>query len=151
MATVYLLNTTVVPTVGLWQVSSICLEAVGDILRSLSSPHAQDQWVSAIGHQSTAEVLSALLGREVPVNRISVAPVVGDCLLCFKLRRRAPEGVILTAEQIESIGYDFYLMELLAPSAAHYEAQCRRDDAAAAERWRHQRPDTRDFLGGHRD
>jgi len=70
-------------------------------------------WQSAIGHTATAEILTDLTGYIVPVNRIEYRQEIGDTAIVFKLRGRAPEGVILTREQIEEIGYDFYLMTRL--------------------------------------
>lgn len=31
-------------------------------------------------------------------------------MLCFKLKKRAPEGVILSKEEINKLGYEFVLM-----------------------------------------
>lgn len=67
-------------------------------------------WQSAIGHASTAEILSDLLGVLVPVARIQYEQQPGEQALVFKLRGRAPEGVILDRSQIEEIGYDFGLL-----------------------------------------
>lgn len=58
----------------------------------------------------TAAIMSELLGVQVPVNRVQVAPVPGDKLLCFKLKKRAPEGVILSKSEINELGYEWVLM-----------------------------------------
>lgn len=71
----------------------------------------RNEWQSAVGHQSTAELLSALLERPIPVNRIQFVQSLGDLAIVFKLKSRAPEGVILTREQIETIGYEFGTLE----------------------------------------
>jgi len=68
------------------------------------------KWASAVGHDSTASIMSTLLGIEVSVNRLQVQPEVSDKLLCFKLKKRAPEGVILTESEIKHIGYEWVLM-----------------------------------------
>jgi hypothetical protein len=65
---------------------------------------------SAIGHESTAEILTQLLGVHVVVNRQNYAQKVGDEGLVFKLKVRAPEGVILSREEIEALGYEFGLL-----------------------------------------
>ena len=73
----------------------------------------ENSFISAVGHSSTAEVISTLLGVEVPVNRISLYELEVDTqLLCFKLKERAPEGVILSKEEIEEIGYEWKLLTL---------------------------------------
>jgi hypothetical protein len=63
-----------------------------------------------VGHDSTAALMGELLGKTIPVSRIQVTPEAGDRLLCFKLKGRAPEGVILCKEEIEKIGYEWVLM-----------------------------------------
>ena len=65
---------------------------------------------SAVGHESTAQILTELLGVEVPVSRQLYAQAAGESVLVFKLRGRAPEGVILTSEQVEEIGYDLKVL-----------------------------------------
>lgn len=72
--------------------------------------NASKGFVSAVGHESTAAIMSELLGVQVPVNRIQVVPVPGDKLLCFKLKRRTPEGVVLSKEEIKQLGYEWVLM-----------------------------------------
>lgn len=69
------------------------------------------EWISAVGHQSTAEVISEVLGTEVPMNRLTVEPQEGDTFLCFKLNSRPPEGAILDKEMLEQIGYSFCTMD----------------------------------------
>ncbi len=146
----YLLNTTVVPCEGVWEVSRIY--ALQEVRMYLDLG-----FVSAVGHQSTAEIISQLLGTRfhVPVNRITVEPQVGDILVCFKLKQRPPEGVILSKEQIEELGYEWYSMRLRASSMttlsgqlAHeaHEAENRRKEAAINARM-----ERRDCMGGHRD
>jgi hypothetical protein len=102
--TLYLLNTTVIPNdaYGIWEIKQIT--------KSQAKWYAKKQFVSAIGHQSTAEIMSLILECEVPVNRISITPSPGDQCLCFKLAHRAPEGVILNQQQIEELGYHWVLM-----------------------------------------
>lgn len=65
---------------------------------------------SAVGHESTAAIMTTLLGMVVPVNRQQFAQAAGQHALVFKLRGRAPEGAVLTVEEISAIGYDWYLL-----------------------------------------
>jgi hypothetical protein len=65
---------------------------------------------SAIGHESTAQILTELLGIEVPVNRQMFAQEVEQKALVFKLNGRPPEGKILNREEVEAIGYSFKLL-----------------------------------------
>lgn len=86
------------------------------------------------------------------MNRITVAPVQGDYLLCFKLKQRAPEGKILTVEELEELGYEFFLMELVSASKGQFwdKAQQAARDSQLWESRINRRP-SREFLGGHRD
>ena len=107
--TLYLLNTTVIPcgSDGIWDVKTLALGSARALLAH-SSPATV--YTSAVGHESTACIMAELLGVQVPVDRIQVEPKVGDMLLCFKLKQRAPEGVILNRLEIEALGYEWVLM-----------------------------------------
>ena len=49
--------------------------------------------VSAIGHSDTAAVVSKLLGREIPMNRVSISLEPGDVLYVAQVvGGRLPEG-----------------------------------------------------------
>jgi hypothetical protein len=106
--TIYLMNTTVIPSGcdGSWKVRSITKEDA----RNFCSIFSAEEIVSTIGHESTAEIMTSLLERDVEVNRIQAKPKKGDHLLCFKLLKRAPEGVILTTEQLMDLGFEWVLM-----------------------------------------
>ena len=51
--------------------------------------------ISAIGHESTAQIMSELLGVKVPVNRIKYEQLPGETAIIFQLNSRPPEGKIL--------------------------------------------------------
>ena len=65
---------------------------------------------SAIGHQSTADIISTLLGVECPMNRIMYRQDIGDYALVFKLNGRPEEGKILSVADIEEIGYSWGIL-----------------------------------------
>lgn len=71
--------------------------AVVDIVSLLS-----DDFISAVGHQSTAHILSEKLGLHIAMNRIQVNPQVGDILIiaAFVPPRRLAEGEMYTEEEI---------------------------------------------------
>jgi hypothetical protein len=125
--TLYLLNTTVVPcgSDGIWDIKTLPLASAKSLL-ARTSPATT--YTSAVGHESTAAIMAELLGVQVPVNRIQVAPVLGDKLLCFKLRQRAPEGVILSVEEIEALGYEWVLMTYHGSIGAALDAKLSRQD-----------------------
>lgn len=122
----HLLNTSIVPSApGAYTVEAyeVDLPAAQALLA-----HASEV-ISHVGHESTAQVMGALLGRPIPMDRTPLNicpdeernpnPPEGDgCLiprwpiyaLAFQLRGRAPEGRILSAAEIEGIGYDLRLI-----------------------------------------
>jgi len=72
--------------------------------------------ISAIGHQTTAKVLSAILGFEVPTQRISIELDRGDVAVAFALDTRLPEGKVLSEEElrriIEDKKFSFYIIDV---------------------------------------
>ena len=106
-----LLNTTIATNDGVFQVETISL----DRAKQLMSQHINVYKVgvdSAIGHESTAAIMTELLGFDVPVNRQQFQQQPGQLALVFKLKGRPAEGKILSADEIEDIGYEFKLMTL---------------------------------------
>ncbi|WP_058486998.1 YddF family protein [Defluviitalea phaphyphila] len=101
-----LFNGTVVTTNGLYRISDIDVENVKKLID-------ENGFISAIGHQSTAEIISDLLKINVSMNRIQFKQEVGQKAIAFKLNQRPPEGVILSRDEIEKIGYSFRLIERL--------------------------------------
>ncbi len=71
---------------------------------------AEGPFISAVGHSSSAEAMTAALGLTVEANRITVTPEPGDQFLCLRLLSRAPEGVILDRAGLEAIGFTWALL-----------------------------------------
>ena len=92
-------------TDGLYSLQTFSLEAAKWLCEN-----NRDNILSAIGHQSTADIMSALLEIVIPVNRIQFSQQIGQDALVFKLRGRPPEGKILTIAEMNEIGFDFQLM-----------------------------------------
>jgi hypothetical protein len=103
-----LINTSVLTSYGNYSYESFTLEQVKKILRDYQVNGEAVQ--SAIGHQSTAELLTTLLEFPVAVDRMEYKQMVGDVAVVFKLKSRAPEGKVLSLEEIEEIGYEFGLL-----------------------------------------
>lgn len=99
---VTILNTSILTTFGRFEYYPLSLEE--------AKIFVSEGFQSAIGHQSTAEILSELLGVEVPVNRIEYRQQSGESAIIFKLNGRPPEGVILSKEDLERIGFEFGLL-----------------------------------------
>ena len=100
-----LLNTSILTTAGEYKLTDISLDEAKALVNDAV------ELDSAIGHQSTAEIMTTLLGTEVAVNRQMFTQEVGQQALVFKLNGRPEEGKILTTEEIEKIGYKFQLLE----------------------------------------
>lgn len=100
---VALLNTSILTADGDYEMYTISLGKARLVL-------AGNDLLSAIGHQSTADVLTELLGQEVKMNRINFFQEVKQKAIIFKLNGRPEEGKILSRQEIEEIGYSFKLL-----------------------------------------
>jgi hypothetical protein len=70
--------------------------------------------ISAIGHTATAEIMTAFLGIDVPLNRIQYKlQKQSDTFLVFRLNERIEEGRVLSGEEIEKIGYELGIISYL--------------------------------------
>ncbi len=101
-----LFNGTVATTNGLYKITDIDLDSAKKLIE-------KNGFISAIGHGSTAEIMSDLFNMDIDMNRIQFKQKVGQKAVVFKLNKRPPEGVVLTREEVESIGYSLKLMERL--------------------------------------
>ncbi|MFZ8855674.1 MAG: STIV orfB116 family protein [Candidatus Nanopusillus sp.] len=74
---------------------------------------SKNNFISAIGHESTALFLSRILDLNIPVNRIAIKLEWGDKLIVLILNKRLPEGQILSLEELEEYKKDmeFVLVE----------------------------------------
>jgi hypothetical protein len=99
-----ILNTSILTADGSYTLRTITLGQARSLI-------ADREIISAVGHQSTADILTTLLGREIPVNRIEFTQPRESAAIVFKLRGRPPEGAVLTAEQVQAIGYDLKILD----------------------------------------
>jgi hypothetical protein len=102
-----ILNTSILTGYGEFRYVPLSLEDAQNIAQTANAGYGV---LSAVGHQSTAEILSELLCFDISMNRIQFAQELGQDALVFKLKGRAPEGKVLDREEIESIGYEFGLL-----------------------------------------
>ena len=103
---VLLLNAAVLTANGTFRLSNIALEDVKNML-------TEENIMSAIGHNATADIMTELIGITIPTNRIQAKQEAGQNAIIFKLLKRPEEGKILNREEIEEIGYEFLLLERL--------------------------------------
>jgi len=63
----------------------------------------QGEFISAVGHESTAKLLSELLGVEIKPNRIFVDMELWDEALAIQFLERIQEGKVLSKEELEEL------------------------------------------------
>jgi len=101
--TLYLINTPVLTNYGRW-------EFTGPITVEQARALMEQGFVSAIGHQASAQVLSDLLAINIPLNRITIAMQPGDQALVLRLLQRLPEGKILSHQELKHIPFEIGLL-----------------------------------------
>lgn len=99
-------NGTIATTNGVYKISDITIAEAKKLI-------CENGFISAIGHEATAEAISDCFNINIPMNRIDFKQQVGQKAIVFKLNKRPPEGSILCRSELESIGYSFKLMERL--------------------------------------
>ena len=106
--TVFILNSLITP-VNFDEISMarIRLERI-DVERA-RNVLSSGNFVSAVGHEGTAKVLSQILGINIPANRINIFMKPGDVAIHFFLKQRLPEGKILSEDEIKKL--DFWLVK----------------------------------------
>jgi hypothetical protein len=108
VARLVLLNTSILTVFGSFTYEPVSLAEARKLVREFQEEGKLIQ--SAIGHEATADVIARDLQCEVPVNREQFKQSTEDVALIFKLKKRPPEGKILTRQEIEAIGYEFGLL-----------------------------------------
>jgi len=80
----------------------------------------KEGFVSAVGHESTARVLSKLLRTEVPFNRAQISIKEGDVIVSFQFMVRLPEGKILGEDEVIALYNEgkikFFRVEVILPT-----------------------------------
>lgn len=104
-----LLNTSIITTVGTYKMVDLTLAQAKDLAQA-----NKDNLLSAIGHNATADVLTKLLGVDVPANRIVFSQDIGQQAIVLKMRGRLPDDVKdLTVDDMQQIGFDLFLLTRL--------------------------------------
>ena len=103
---VALFNGTVATTNGVYSIKDIDIDSAKGYIE-------QNGFISAIGHQATACIVSDLLGQPIAMNRIQFHQQVGQKAIALKLNQRPPEGQILNRQEVEKIGFTLKLIERL--------------------------------------
>lgn len=114
-----LINSAIFTRDGAFDCRTITLREVKNIVERYQEESGY-KILSAIGHEATANVLERLLGLNDLYNRIQYTQEDSDMVICFKLKSRIPEGVILTVDEIEKVGYEFKLIRDITYYASYY-------------------------------
>lgn len=107
MSTRYLLNTPILTGYGQYELN-------GPLSLAAAQRLASEGFVSAIGHEGTAALMSELLRTLVPAHRRSIRMEPGDEALVFRLLERQPEGRILDKTALATVEHEFALLRRLA-------------------------------------
>ena len=100
----FIINAPIFTGYGTWQVSPISVRQASNLVRGLD-------FVSAIGHETTAGYLSLLLGIDIPFNRFTVDMDYGDIALVLWLKERQAEYHDLTIEELTDIPQELVIVE----------------------------------------
>lgn len=103
---VYIMNSPVITDYGVFKYEKLDIEDAKELLNEYN-------YISAIGHKATAEVMSKLLNHKIPVNRISIKNGLFDVVIAFRFLTRISEGQILTEEQMLNLPYELGLITRL--------------------------------------
>ena len=87
------------------EVKEITLEEVKTLLN--------DGFISAVGHEPTAQLLSEMLGISVSPNRIAIKLEKGDSVIVFQLMQRLPEGKVLSKEEILQLPHKWFRLTII--------------------------------------
>lgn len=102
--TFYIINTPVLTEYGLWEFS-------GPLTINDAQSMLKSGFVSAIGHEASANVLSQILNIAIPVNRIHIKMQPGDEALILRLLQRLPEGKVLDENELNALDFELGLLK----------------------------------------
>ncbi len=103
---VLLLNSTVMPTEGVYTLTRISKSKFQELLREAA---AAKNFQSYIGYPETARLVEQLTGINIEVSREQAQLATGDVMLIVKLRHRIQDSSDITAYQPSFEDLDFFL------------------------------------------
>jgi len=103
---IFILNSPILTSFGQYRYKQISELEATEIARNAF-------FTSAVGHESTAKLLSCIFQLEVPCNRISIEMQPGDIAIIFRLNTRLKEGQVLNLNELHNYDYSFGLLERL--------------------------------------
>jgi len=100
----YILNSPVLTNFGIFTYKPISLsEAIEQLKQG---------FVSAVGHEATANFLTQITGIQIPVNRVQIQMKPGDRAIVFQVLTRLPEGKVLSFEELKAVPYRLGLLTM---------------------------------------
>lgn len=96
---IYLLNSPVLTSFGKFTYHPITIEQIKNMLK-------EEIFKSAIGHESTAQLLTKLLDIKVDYNRIAIHQQDEDILIVIKLNIRAEANKEYSTNEIIEAGFE---------------------------------------------
>lgn len=70
-----------------------------------------DGFVSAVGHEGTARLMSGIIAVDIPYNRVPIYMLPGDKAVVLWLLDRPDEGYVYSAEELRDIPCELGLLE----------------------------------------
>lgn len=106
MATLYLLNSPILPAFGQYSFE-------GPLTIAQAQDMASNGFISAIGHEGAAELFGQLLDQPVLMNRRAIKLLSGDQAIVLQLGQRLPEGKILDYKALSKMPFELGLLTCL--------------------------------------
>jgi hypothetical protein len=72
----------------------------------------ENEFLSVIGHEATASILTEILQTPIKANRVPVKIGKNDKLIIFQVMKRLEEGQILSSEEIKNLPTKFLIVEM---------------------------------------
>lgn len=101
---IVLLNTSVFTSYGIFHHFEISEDEARLLIQQAIE---ENNFLSAVKHTSTAELLSEILEVPIPTNPIQYVQSQKDKAIVFKLNGRPTKGKSLNKEEILKVGYSF--------------------------------------------
>lgn len=101
---IFIINSPVITSFGSYTYIETSVDDIKEILE-------KESYISAIGHEEIAVLLSRILNIKVMVNRITISQMPGDKLIVIKPKTRLELYKKYSDRDIEEIGFELGILE----------------------------------------